>query len=318
MIEVRNLVFDYPRTRALDGVGFSAGPGEVMALVGPNGAGKSTLMRCIAGLERPLHGEILIDGVNVVAEPRAAHARLGYLADFFGLYDRLTVRRCLFYAARAHGLAPGAAEQALVSIARSVQLEGLLDRLAGELSRGQRQRLAIGQAIIHHPPVLLLDEPAAGLDPEARHALSGLIVELARGGMTLIVSSHILAELEAYATSMLMLKEGRVAGAGLIRPEGRAEGAFAPGPPTTPEPAIRAPSRYAVTFEGAVADLERGLSALGLVVETTASGQTIVLAPPERRAAEILARLVGAGLPVTAFSPVRTTLEDAYLSEIGR
>lgn len=318
MIEVRDLVFDYPRTRALDGVGFSAGPGEVMALVGPNGAGKSTLLRCIAGLERPLRGEILIDGVNVIAEPRGAHARLGYLADFYGLYDSLTVHRCLLYAARAHGLAPRAAEEALLSIARSVQLEGLLGRLAGELSRGQRQRLAIAQAIVHRPPVLLLDEPAAGLDPEARHALSNLLVGLARGGMTLIVSSHILAELEAYATSMLMLKAGQVAGAGPIRPSGRAAAAPGCGSQPVTETAVRSPVRYAVGFEGHVADLDRSLSALGLVMETVASGETVILAPPEMGAAEVLAGLVGAGLPVTAFSAVRTTLEDVYLSEIGR
>jgi ABC-2 type transport system ATP-binding protein len=209
MITVRGLSFEYPGKRALDDVTFTLAPGSITALVGPNGAGKTTLMRCLCGLERPLAGEVIVDGVDVIEEPRASHEKLGYLSDFFGLYAELTVAQCLRYAAVANHV-PGDVGPCVVATAARLQLADRLDQAAGTLSRGLRQRLAIGQAIIHAPRVLVLDEPASGLDPEARHALAALFRELQADGMTLLVSSHILAELEEYATDMLILRDGRL------------------------------------------------------------------------------------------------------------
>src|ERR1044072_7586986 len=149
MIDVRDLVFDYPGHRALAGVSLTVAGHSITALVGPNGAGKTTLLRCMAALETPYSGSVAIDGLDTRQAPRAIHARLGYLPDFFGLYDALTVRRCLHYAARTHGIgtsdAPGAPDKATGRV-------GLSDRMeqpAGALSRGLRQRLAIAQAIVH-------------------------------------------------------------------------------------------------------------------------------------------------------------------------
>ena len=191
---VAGLRFEYPGVRALDDVTFSLARGSVTALVGPNGAGKSTLLRCMAGLDAPVVGAIRIDGVDVLESPREAHRKLGYLSDFFGVYAALTVRQCLAHAAAIHG-----DRDAPLDVERTAARLGLADRLdaaAGTLSRGLRQRLAIGQAIIHSPRLLLLDEPAAGLDPEARAALAALFRDLRSDGMTLVVSSHILSELE--------------------------------------------------------------------------------------------------------------------------
>src|SRR5581483_11620514 len=134
------------------------------------------------------------------------------LPDFFGLYDAQTVRRCLFYAARAHGIAPHPAKDAAQAAAVKVGLADRMEQPAGALSRGLRQRLAIAQAIVHRPKVLLLDEPAAGLDPQARRDLSHLLLELRDDGMTLVVSSHILAELEDYSDRMVIVDNGRIAG----------------------------------------------------------------------------------------------------------
>lgn len=182
------------------------------ALVGPNGAGKTTLLRCIAGLEQPVSGTIRVDGIDVLGAPRAAHRKLGFLQDFFGLYEALTVERNLLYAAAAQGVAR---EKLASSVARAAEAVGLSDRLtqlAGELSRGLRQRLAIARTLVHEPGLLLLDEPAAGLDPEARMELSGLLRALGASGITLVVSSHILSELEQYSTHMLAMRAGRVTG----------------------------------------------------------------------------------------------------------
>ncbi|MDD1606888.1 MAG: ABC transporter ATP-binding protein, partial [Methylococcaceae bacterium] len=210
MINVEQLIFEYPNLRALDEVSFHIPQGSITALVGPNGAGKTTLLRCMAALDQPMSGNIRIDGIDVLEHPRECHRIIGYLSDFFGLYDRLTVRQCLHYVARAQGIADEDCEAAIAKVSKGLYITDRLDVLAGTLSRGLRQRVAIAQAIIHSPRVVLLDEPASGLDPEARHELAELFLELQKQGMTLLVSSHILAELEAYSTDMLVLRQGRI------------------------------------------------------------------------------------------------------------
>lgn len=210
MIEVRDLTFEYPGHRALEQVSFALSAGTITALVGPNGAGKTTLMRCLCGLERPLAGEITVDGIDVIETPRESHTSIGYLSDNFGLYDELTVAQCWRYAAAANGVTTGDLTARLAQTAQALHLQARMSQRAGELSRGLRQRVAIGQAIIHRPQVLILDEPASGLDPEARHDLAQLFKALQAAGMTLLVSSHILAELEEYATDMLIIRDGRV------------------------------------------------------------------------------------------------------------
>jgi ABC-2 type transport system ATP-binding protein len=210
MIVVKDLTFDYPGFRALSQISFSIPKGSVTALVGPNGAGKTTLMRCIAALDTPLSGSVQVAGCDVFEFPRDVHRRMGYLADNFGLYSDLTVAQGLEYAARSQGLGTAAVADAVRNTAQRMGLSDKLDNQANALSRGQRQRLAIGQAIIHGPQVLLLDEPASGLDPEARSALAQVFRDLQAQGMTLLVSSHILAELDEYSTHMLAINLGRV------------------------------------------------------------------------------------------------------------
>ncbi len=185
MLEVADLVYEYPGVRALDSVSFRIERGSITALVGPNGAGKTTLMRCLAGLDQPLAGTIRIADIDVVEEPRRSHRMLGYLSDSFGLYDTLTVRRSLSYVAQANGIEPTAVDRVVTEISAALGLAERLELPAGQLSRGQRQRLAIAQAIIHSPAVVILDEPASGLDPEARVDLGQLFVDLRRRGMTL-------------------------------------------------------------------------------------------------------------------------------------
>ena len=301
MIVVKDVVFDYPTARALHGVGFEVDRGSVLALVGPNGAGKTTLLKCMAALEPPTAGSITIDGLDVIDEPRAAHALLGYLPDFFGLYDELTVRQSLIYAARSRGVAAGEAEGAASRAAGRVNLSERLGTRAGELSRGLRQRLAIAQTIVHQPRVLILDEPAAGLDPDARRDLSRLITDLAAQGMTIVVSSHILAELEDYCTAMLMIRDGKVGGGGVVR-------AGAGGP-------SRDAAAVTVVFAGPSEGLGERLRALGLEVRSL-TGDTAEIAVLGEES-DLLRRLVEGGLSVKSFTAARRTLEQAYLDESG-
>lgn len=209
-IAVENVTFDYPGRRALDGVSFNIPRHSITALVGPNGAGKTTLLRCLAALDLPFSGQIKILDVDTAVAPRTVHKHLGYLADTYGLYDGLTVQQSLNHAASLRALPHAEISARVIRAAQRLRITDRLTALAGTLSRGLRQRLAIAQAIIHDPAVLLLDEPASGLDPEARQDLSMLLRQLRQEGMTIIVSSHILAELEDYSSEMLILDQGRI------------------------------------------------------------------------------------------------------------
>jgi ABC-2 type transport system ATP-binding protein len=210
MISVENVVFEYPGKRALQNVSFELQQGSITALVGPNGAGKTTLLRCLAALDDVFSGQIHINGIDVSQQPRAIHKQVGYLSDFFGLYDNLTVTQCLTAMAMLHQFPQTSIPEKVLLAAERLELGTYLQVKAGNLSRGLRQRLGIAQAIIHEPSLLLLDEPASGLDPEARMSLSDLFLALQKQGMTLIVSSHILAELEDYCSEMLLLRNGKV------------------------------------------------------------------------------------------------------------
>lgn len=296
MIVAENLVFDYPEKRALHGVSLTIERGAIVALVGPNGAGKTTLIRCLVALAEPVSGRVLMNGEDMRDAPGAAHRRMGYLADFVGLYDALSVRRCLLYAAAALGM-PAARHRELVSrAAERLDLNDHLDALAGQLSRGQRQRLAIAQAIIHEPEFLVLDEPAAGLDPEARHRLSELIVRLRDEGTTLLVSSHILAELEDYCTDMVVIDGGRLVetgNSGSVRQRVHMRLA-------APEPRL----------------VER-VSALTGVAEVTYNGELearITLAAEAPALHLLLRDLISIGLPIVEFGPERWDLQDSYMA----
>jgi len=210
MIQVKNLIYDYPAIRAVDNISITLEKGTITALVGPNGAGKSTLLRCLAGLEKPFSGDIRIDGIDVLKEPRRSHKIVGFLPDFFGLYDDLTVRQSLTFFAAIGGMEEETIPAAVAEAAKRLEIDDKIDSCVKTLSRGMRQRLAIAQIVVKKPRVILLDEPASGLDPGARSALSTLFRQLKAEGMTLIVSSHILTELEQYADRLVIMNRGKV------------------------------------------------------------------------------------------------------------
>jgi len=305
IVEVEHLVYEYPGLRALDDISFRIGAGDITALVGPNGAGKTTLLRCLAGMDRPLSGDIRIAGIDVVGEPRRSHRAVGYLSDFFGLYEDLSVRRCLAYVAAANGVAADALDALVERTAHDLGLGARLDQRAGELSRGLRQRVAIAQAVIHAPRVILLDEPAAGLDPEARYQLGELFLALRGRGMTLVVSSHILAELETYSSDMLILRAGRLV-------EHRRLGA-------APEALARVElyvttdahaARRALAAHAAVSAVESDDASPGLL-------RCHVHGDADTRAA-LLGALVAGGVGIAHFTVVREDLQQSYLHSLAR
>jgi ABC-2 type transport system ATP-binding protein len=301
MIEARRVTYEYPGVRALDDVSFSLPPRSITALVGPNGAGKTTLLRCLAALEEPLAGEIRVDGVDVRRNPRLCHQRIGYLSDFFGLYDELSARRCLLYAAGARGIPPPERAAAAERAAERLGLVEHLEARAGELSRGLRQRLAIAQALLHEPRVLLLDEPAAGLDPDARHSLSLLFRELEARGMTLLVSSHILAELEEYCSHILILRAGRIV-------EHRALAELA-GPRRELRLALAAPAPALLEILRELPGVERPRLEGPLEARFEFDGDAAAQHA-------LLRRLLDAGLAVCALAEEKANLQEVYRARL--
>ncbi len=300
MIAVSDLVFDYPGRRALDEVTFALEEKTITALVGPNGAGKTTLLRCLAGLDTPFAGKVSVAGLDVLSEPRQSHRRMGFLADSFGLYDELSVEQCLLYRAAALGLHAADRAKAARLAAERLALGDRYRQKVGTLSRGLRQRLAIGETIVHSPDVLLLDEPASGLDPEARLGLAETLRRLRDDGMTIMVSSHILSELEDYSTHMLILRDGRLA-------DQRALSAPSGGTAVMLRlAAADARAEAVVKAEGAVS----GLIAEGLTLRFHFTGDDLARAL-------LLRRLIEAGLPIADFTIERERLQDAYLSHVG-
>ncbi|MGH6930909.1 MAG: ATP-binding cassette domain-containing protein [Dongiaceae bacterium] len=302
MIRVEGLIFDYPGLRALDDVSFRVEPQTITALVGPNGAGKTTLMRCMAALDRPYAGRVEIDDMDVHESPRDAHRMMGFLPDFFGLYDELTVDQCLRYRAAALDVPSAECARRAGMAAERVFLADRRNNKAGSLSRGLRQRLAIAQAIIQDPKVCLLDEPAAGLDPEARIELAQLLLKLRDDGMTLIVSSHILSELEDYSSHMMIMNKGRIVE---HRPVG---GGVVPGDTIDMIVTFLELPPQALQRLAAIPGIGN-VRAEGLEVRFSASGDA-------RQRHEVLRQLIEAGLQVSEFREDRQGLQSAYLARM--
>jgi ABC-2 type transport system ATP-binding protein len=227
---------------------------------------------------------------------------MGFLPDFYGLYDDLTVARCLAYRAGAQGVAAADRPRLVERVAARLAIADRLGQKAGTLSRGLKQRLAIAQAIIHEPKVVLLDEPASGLDPEARHGLADVLRQLQAEGMTLIVSSHILAELADYSTEMLMIDRGRVV-------EHRAVGRGGDVDGTAP---------ILLTLAAPDDRLGAALAAVAGVSELSVDGVAARFHLAGGAAARhlVLKALLDSGLPVSGFAVAETSLQDTYLARM--
>jgi ABC-2 type transport system ATP-binding protein len=217
VIELRELRKSYGGVEAVHGVSFAAETGSVLGLLGPNGAGKTTIMKVLTGYHFPSSGSALVDGIDVVDDPIAVKARVGYLPESVPLYQDLTVAEYLDFIADARGLdgsaISGARAQAIERVIAICGLSGVYRKRVEELSKGYRQRLGLAQAILHDPPILILDEPTTGLDPNQIIEIRELIKSLGES-KTVILSTHILQEVEAICSNVIILNEGRVAAQG--------------------------------------------------------------------------------------------------------
>lgn len=209
MIKTEHLTKHYGSLAAVEDVSFQVGPGEVLGFLGPNGAGKTTTMRMLAGFVTPSSGSANICGHDVETDPLGAKAALGYLPEGAPSYGEMTVRRFLSFIADLRALSGAQREARLAHVIEHLQLGSVLDQTIDTLSKGFRRRVGLAQAIVHDPPVLILDEPTDGLDPNQKHEVRTLINDMARDKI-IVISTHILEEVDAVCTRAIIISRGRI------------------------------------------------------------------------------------------------------------
>lgn len=215
-VEICGLKRYFGNTKAVDGISFSFESGQIFGFVGPNGSGKTTTMRILATIDEPTGGDAYIDGVSVVQEPEAARRLIGYMPDSLPTYADMTVHEYLDYFARAYGLKEPYRSRMLSDIEGFTRLDGLRERPVAALSKGMKQRVSLARSLIHDPPVIVMDEPAAGLDPRARIELRELLKALALQDKAMLVSSHILSELAEICNGTVIIEQGKLLCAGTL------------------------------------------------------------------------------------------------------
>jgi ABC-2 type transport system ATP-binding protein len=308
IVEARGLVKRYPGTLAVSGVDLDVAEGEIFGLVGPNGAGKTTMLRMLATLLLPTSGDALIAGESVTRNPQAVRRVLGYMPDSFGVYDDMKVWEYLDFFGRCYGLDPARRKRMIGDLLELVDLGAKRDAYVQSLSRGMQQRLCLAHALVHDPQVLLLDEPASGLDPRARVELRELLRELRTLGKTILISSHILPELEELCTSVAIVDHGRVLAAGTIAEIGSKlrVGEVLRVRVLGDADAVEAARAW---FEGqadvASASMDAGQIEIGF------RGN-------EAGAAQLLASAIASKIQVASYSPATTDLQELFLQVTDR
>ena len=301
MIELIHLRKEYDDLVAVQDLSLTIPQGEIFGLIGPNGAGKTTSIRMACGLLAPTLGRAVVNSVDVAKEPEKAQRSIGYLSDFFAVYEDLKVWEYLDYFAHAYKVPDSDIPARVSEVITQVSLEVKRDTMIRGLSRGMKQRLGIARAIIHRPKVLLLDEPASGLDPKARLELRNLLRQLRDQGTTILISSHILTELEGFCTSIGIMEKGLMVRSGRIEDVTAAEN----------------PARdMRLSWLGdATAAVQAQLAAQKQAgaVQLSPGLATFQFAGSDEEVAALLASLMAAGVRVKSFSEVKQTVEDLYM-----
>ncbi len=307
MIQLDDVTRSFGSTRAVDGVSFHVRAGEVFGFIGPNGAGKTTSMKILSTLDTPTSGEAWVDGFSVVDDPDRVRRRLGWMPDGFGTYPNVNCEEYLDFFARSYGLRGKDRRRALTNVMGFTQLDQLANKPVSGLSKGMKQRLCLGRALIHNPKVLILDEPAAGLDPRARIELREMIGALASEGKSLLVSSHILTELAEMCDRVGIIEHGKLLAVGTVQEildqgsteSGRAES-------TTIE------LKLLSEFETA----RQWLTQQDGVESVVVNGQAIQFqfTGGLELQADLLASMIDNGIRVVGFTGKQKSLEDVFLT----
>lgn len=314
IVETRGLVKRYGDQLAVAGVDLLIGPGEIFGLVGPNGAGKTTTMKILATLLAPTSGEAYVTGIPVDADPVEVRRRIGYMPDFYGVYDDLRVWEYLDFFGRCYGVPGNRRAPMIGELLEIVGLSDKRDAYVESLSRGMRQRLCLAHTLVHDPALLILDEPASGLDPRGRVEMREILRELRSMGKTILVSSHILPELAEMCTGVAIIDRGRVLRSGSIKEIERS---------------LRANALLRIDLIGDSAAIAAASEWLGtdprvgdVLRHDDGSGGTARLEVPfdgsADAQAELLRSMIDAGHRVVGFSQATSDLEEIFLRVTGQ
>ncbi len=300
LLQLEGLVRYFDGVRAVDDVSFTVDRGKVLGFIGPNGAGKTTTMRILATLDTPQRGDARIGGYSVVDDPEKVRRITGFMPDYAGVYANTTVTEYLDFFARAYDLRGETRRQAVTNMIEFMGIGELRDRHVESLSKGLKQRVALGRALIHDPQLLILDEPAANLDPRARIEFRALIRELAADGRTILLSSHILTELAEMCDVIAVIEKGRILATGTVQ-----------------EILERVRQRRVLSVRVAGKDdrLERFLLEQPGVsgVHEVGGRVQFEFAGGEDEQVALVSRLVSAGFPVMEFTAISAGLEDLFI-----
>jgi len=301
LLDVQGISRRFGMLRAVDDLSFRVERGQVTGFIGPNGAGKTTTMRILSTLDLPDTGDAFVDGVSLLVDPRRACMRLGFMADRFEPYANLTVLQFLDFMARAYGLRDPERTRTVGSVMEFCALDSLADRPATRLSKGMGQRLHLAKTLLHDPGLLILDEPAAGLDPRARVEFRDLVRELARSGKGILISSHLLAELAETCDSVVLIEQGRLVVDGGIQDLARG---------------MEKNRTVEVKVVGDVEPVERFLVTQPMVLDVGQSpfGVQFEFEGGDEEIADLLSRLVEQGFRVHDYHSVETGLEEIFLN----
>jgi len=310
-IEVRNLVRTFGTTRAVDDISFGFGSGNIFGFIGPNGAGKSTTIRIMATLDLPDSGDVLFDGMSTVISPGEVRRIVGYMPDSLPDFKDVRVWEYLDFFARSFGLKGRARTQTLADIEEFTELGEIRYKSLAALSKGMKQRVSLARSLVHNPPVLVMDEPAAGLDPRARLDLRRLLKILAGQGKAILLSSHILSELQDICDGAVIIERGRVLSAGTLNEMAQTVESGGKAGDAAPEQ-----TTIVITSLGASALVR------GKLLELPMIGKVDVIDDNEVRAvftgdaagiSAVVKALAAADLPVTGFNRHRMGLEELFM-----
>jgi ABC-2 type transport system ATP-binding protein len=307
-LKVHNLYRYFGNLQAVNGVSFEVPHGSVCGFVGANGAGKTTTMRILATLDYPTMGTAEVCGINVVNHPSEVRKLIGWMPDHFGNYEHMTVLEYLDFYARALGYKGKERRRRVSEVMEFTDLVPLAERFSNKLSKGMTQRLGLGRALLHDPQVLIMDEPAAGLDPKARVELKHLIRVLAKEGKTIFISSHILSELGEMCDSLLFINAGRIVhhgGAEDLKRGSDGNGGVL----------------YDVQVDGepqAVSDWCVLQPQVEFLEGRKHGGRIRIQTDDPAKSADVLARMIKDGLRVVEFHREQRNLEDAFIDILGR
>ena len=301
MIELRGLHRYFGQTKAVNNVSFQVQAGQVFGYIGPNGAGKTTSMRVLATLDQPTAGDAFVDGFSVVNDPDRVRHRLGFMPDYFGTYPNVDVREYLDFFARAYKLRGAEREKAVARVMEFTKLDVLANKPTDGLSKGMKQRLCLGRALIHDPAVMVLDEPAAGLDPRARIEVREMIRSLANEGKAILISSHILTELAEICDLVGIIEMGRLVAVGSVQ-DIQNQG-------QSPQNVVE------VRLLDGTDGLANWLGTKSDVGQISVDGQLLrfLYAGQPKDATDLLKSMIEAGFRVVAFGTRQQSLEDVFM-----